>query len=140
MDKTPRDPLRGEFEFPKDGILWRSYEDTIALLNEKTRPVLAFVMDQDATCWPFLREIFKEIPKNKKLRDLLNGSCIAMLLKIDVMPKDMAEMGAGSAYHIAILAPTGLNPMTIFNHVTGKPEALVEQIAKALEVMAPFWN
>jgi hypothetical protein len=128
-----------EFEFPKDGILWRSYDDTIALLNEKTRPVFVFVMDYDGTHWPFLREIFGIMPKNEKLRNLLNGPCAAMLLKADSMPDYMGALGGGSNYHIAILAPAGLTPMVTFNHVTGEPEALVEEIARALEALAPQW-
>ena len=138
MDKILSDTHISEFEFPKEGILWRSYEDTIALLRDKTRPVLAFVMDYDGTRWPFLREILKTMSGNGKLRDLLNGPCIAMLLEVDSMPKDMTETGAGSDFHIAILAPTGLNPMTIFNYVTGEPEALVEEVAKALEAIGAF--
>jgi hypothetical protein len=139
MNKIPSNPLMADFKFPNEGILWRSYEDTIALLKDKTRPVLAFVMDFDGIRWPFLREVFRAMPANEKLRDFLHCSCVAMLLKIDSMPRDMAEMGAGSDFHIAILSPTGLNPMTIFNYITAEPEALVEEIAKALEAMAPFW-
>jgi hypothetical protein len=128
-----------EFDFPKVGILWRSYEDTIILLNERTRPVLAFVMDYDGTCWPFLREILRAMPKNEKLRHLLGGPCAAMLLKADSMPKYMAALGAGSDYHIAILAPAGLTTLQIFNYETSNPEALVEKIAGSLEVIAPLW-
>ena len=75
-----------EFDSPKDGILWRGYDETITLLNEKARPVLAFVLDDDGTRWPFLREIFRAMPKNEKLRNLVNGPCAAMLLNADSMP------------------------------------------------------
>src|SRR5438132_4481493 len=82
-----------EFAFPKDGILWRSYDETIALLKEKPRPVFAFVLDESGICWPFLREIFKAMPKNEKMRNVLNGSCIPMLLKADSLPEYMKELG-----------------------------------------------
>jgi hypothetical protein len=136
---APLDPLRPEFKSPKDGILWRSYDDTITILNEKTRPVLAFVMDYDGTRWPFLREILRAMPKNEKLRNLLDGPCVAMLLKADSMPEYMAALGAGRDYHIAILSPAGLTPLEIFNYVTGKPETLVEKIASDLEAIASLW-
>lgn len=126
-------------EFPKDGILWQSYDATITLLNERTRPVLAFVLDYDGICWPFLREIFRAMPKNQNLRNLLDGPCAAMLLKADSMPEYMATLGAGSNYHIAILSPAGLTPMASFDYVTAEPEALVERIVSAIEAIAPFW-
>jgi len=97
-------------------------------------------MDDDPTCWPFLREIFGAMPKNEKLRNLLNGPCAAMLLKADSMPEYMGALGAGSDYHIAILSPEGLTPMGTFRYVAGKPESLVEEIAKALEAVAPYWT
>jgi len=79
------------------------------------------------------------MPKNEKLRNLLDGPCAAMLLQADSMPEYMAALGAGRDYHIAILAPTGLTPMATFNYVTGQPEALVEEIARAVEAIAPLW-
>ncbi len=139
MTMPPNDPLKSEPEFPEDGILWRSYDAAIDLLNERTRPVLAFVVDHDGTRWPFLREILRAMPKNEKLRGLLNGPCVAMLLEVDSMPEYMGDLGAGSDYHIAILSPAGLTAMRIFNYVTGEPEALVETIAAALEAIAPLW-
>jgi len=65
MARIPTDPLMPEFEFPKDGILWRSYDDTIILINEKTRSVLAFVMDYDGTRWPFLGRSSGLCPKTR---------------------------------------------------------------------------
>ena len=140
MVTTPRDSRIPEFEFPKEGILWRSFDDTINLLKEKARPVLVFVMDHDGLHWPFLREVFSAMPKNEKLRSLLNGPCAAMLLQGDSIPEYMAALGAGGAYHIAVLSPAGLTPMVTYNHVTGKPDELVEKIATALEKLAPIWN
>ena len=139
MTMSPSDQLMSESEFPKDGILWRSYDATVDLLNERTRPVLAFVIDYDGTRWPFLREIFRAMPKNEKLRSLLDGPCAAMMLEADSMPEYMDDLGAGSDYHIAILSPAGLTAMRIFNYVTGEPEALVETIAGAMEAIAPIW-
>ena len=78
-DHVAERPAYVRIRVPKDGILWRSYDATVDLLNERSRPVLAFVIDHDGTRWPFLREIFRAMPKNEKLRSLLNGPCAAML-------------------------------------------------------------
>jgi hypothetical protein len=140
MTNSPNDPIVSAAEFPKDGILWLGYDATIDLLNEeRTRPVLAFVIDFDGTRWPFLREVFRAMPKNEKLRNLLDGPCAAMLLDAGSMPEYMDELGAGSDYHIAILSPAGLTPIRVFDYVTADPEALVEKIASALEAVAPLW-
>ena len=127
-------------EFPEGGILWRSYDATIALLEERARPVLAFVEDHDGTRWPFLREILRAMPGNEKLRDLLAGPCAAMLLKSDAIPEYLEALGAGSGYHIAILSPSGFTPLSAFDHATGDPEALVEEIATALAAIIPYWE
>ena len=140
MASIPTDPLVPDFELPKDGILWRGYDDTLTEINEKARPVLAFVMDYDGTRWPFLREILRAMPKNEKLRNLLDGPCAAMLLQANCMPEYMAALGAGGAYHIAVLAPTGLTPMVTFNYVTGQPEALIDEIARVVEAIASLWG
>jgi len=129
-----------ESKFPRDGILWRDYDATIVALEERARPVLAFVIDQDGTCWPFLREIFKVMPKNEKLSNLLNGPCVAMLLQADSIPEYMADLGAGSSYHIAILSPSGLTLMKSFSYVTAESEELVKQIADSLEAIARYWD
>ena len=129
-----------EFESPKDGILWRSYDETIALWKERPRPIFAFVLDKSGICWPFLREIFKAMPKNEKLRSVLNGPCIPMLLRADSLPeymKELGTLGAGDGYHIAILGPSDMLPTLKFDFVTGDPEALVEKIASALKAVAP---
>jgi hypothetical protein len=127
---TPQEP---------SGIRWRDYDGIISLLKEKPRPVLLFVLDHDGTRFPFLREIHSAMPRNEKLRTLLNGSCAAMLLKADSMPEYMRDLGAGSSYHVAILSPTGLTPLVTFDFMCGQPEKLVEEIAKALEAVSPFW-
>jgi len=121
------------------GILWQDYDGTIRLLKEKARPVLLFVLDQDGTRFPFLREILAAMPRNEKLRTLLNGSCTAMLLKPDSMPEYMQDLGAGSNYHLAILSPAGLTPLVTFDYMTGHTEKLVEEIAKVLEAVSRSW-
>lgn len=128
-----------EFKSTPEGIIWRSYDDTINLLREKSRPVLAFVLDHDGTRWPFLREILRVMPTSVKLCTLLNGPCAAMLLQADSIPQSMTALGAGDAYHIAVLSPAGLTTMLTFDYVTGNPATLVEEIAIALEKLAPIW-
>jgi hypothetical protein len=134
MAENP-DPLQK----PAEGIYWRDYDGTISLLREKSRPVFLFVLDTDGTRFPFLREILLAMPKNEKLRTLLNGPCAAMFLKSDSLPEDMQAFGAGSNYHLAILSPAGLTPLATFNYVTGNPQALVEQIAATLEAVSQAW-
>ena len=59
-------------EFPGDGILWRGCNDeTLRLIAERDKPVLLFVANPDPMVWPFLRETFKAMPQNEKLRQLL---------------------------------------------------------------------
>lgn len=122
-----------------EGIVWRSFEDTAALMDERTRPVLAFVLDTDGTRWPFLREILRAMPKNARLRELLAGPCAAMLVRADAIHSELAMLGAGSAYHVAVLSPSGFTPMVTFNHMTSKPDALVDEIARVLDKLAPNW-
>lgn len=139
MNETSADPLILDDDFPKDGILWRSFDDTIVLLNERTRPVLAFVADYDAGSWPFLRQIFSTMPKNDKLVALLNGPCVAMLLQADSIPEYLTTLGAGSGYHIAVLSPAGFTTMARFDHITGDPDTLIENIVDVLDRLAPIY-
>jgi hypothetical protein len=54
-------------QFPEDGILWRDWSDeTLRAIDEKKWPVLLFVADPDPRVWPFLREVFKEMPANRQ--------------------------------------------------------------------------
>ncbi|HEY1663133.1 MAG TPA: hypothetical protein VGI03_12000 [Verrucomicrobiae bacterium] len=120
-------------------IRWRDYNGTLSLLREKARPVLLFVLDRDGTRFPFLREILSAMPRNGKLRTLLNGPCAAMLLQADSMPGSMRDLGAGDSYHLAILAPVGRTPLVTFDYMSGQPQTLVEEIAKALEAVSRSW-
>ena len=71
-------------DFPDKGILWRGWnDDTLRIIQEKNRPVLVFVADTDPFVWPFLREIFKAMPANVRLRQLLNDYYSAMFIKAD---------------------------------------------------------
>jgi len=84
-------------EFPDKGILWRGWNDaTLSIINEKQRPVLLFVADTDPAVWPFLREIFKEIPTNTKLRTLLHESYPALYIEADALPEELKELGAAA--------------------------------------------
>jgi hypothetical protein len=99
-------------EFPDKGILWRGWsDDTLRIIREKNRPVLLFVADADPFVWPFLREIFKAMPANAKLRDLLSDFYPAMFIEADSIPPDLKAFGAGSYFHIAVLSPYGLTPL-----------------------------
>jgi hypothetical protein len=129
-----------EPEFPEDGILWRGWnEDTRRLIAERDKPVLLFVANSDPIVWPFLREIFKVMPKNAKLRQLLHDGCPALLLKAGEVPEELASLGAGSRYQIAILSPSGLTPMVTIDPVSGNPDGVVDQIAAVLERILEAW-
>ena len=128
-------------EFPGQGILWRGWEDeTLRIINEKQQPILLFVPDTDPFVWPFLRETFKEMPKNAKLRDLLHTKCLALYIEADKLPEELKLLGAGSRYHIAILSPAGLTPMITVDPTSGKPAAIVEHIASLLERISQNWR
>jgi hypothetical protein len=128
-------------EFPEQGILWRGWSaETLQIINERRKPVLLFVADLDPTIWPFLREIFKEMPGNAKLRSLLHEVYPALYIKADELPGELEFPGAGSRYHIAVLSPYGLTPMVTFNAVTGRPAELVAEIAAVLERLQQAWT
>lgn len=128
-------------EFPDKGILWlRWNEAALRAINERQRPVLLFVADKDPFVWPFLREIFKEMPVNAKLRTLLHESYPALYIEADELPEELKALGAGSRYHIAILSPYGLTPIVTIDPVSGKPAEVVNEIVLILERLLTAWN
>ena len=73
-------------QFPEEGILWRDWSDeTLRAIEEKKWPVLLFVADPEPTVWPFLREIFKEMPANARLRVLLHEFYPAVFIQADAL-------------------------------------------------------
>ena len=127
-------------EFPDDGIVWRGWsEETLKLIAERDKPVLLFVANPDPVVWPFLRETFKAMPKNTKLRRLLHDGCPALFLKADEVPEELSSLGAGSRYQIAVLSPSGLTPMVTNDPVSGNPDAVVDEIAAVLERILQAW-
>ncbi len=128
-------------QFPEQGILWRSWSDeTRRHIEEKQRPVLLFVADRDPFVWPFLREIFGEMPANAKLRALLHEFFPALFIEADALPEELKALGAGSRYHIAILSPHGMTPMVIIDPVSGKPAEVVDEIVAILERLREAWR
>jgi hypothetical protein len=130
-----------EKDFPDEGILWRGWnDDTLRIIQEKNRPVLLFVADADPFVWPFLREIFKAMPGNARLRDLLSDFYLALFIEADSIPPDLKALGAGSNYHIAVLSPHGLTPMVTIDPVSGKPAEVVNKIVLILERLIDIWR
>jgi hypothetical protein len=128
-------------QFPEEGILWRDWSDeTLKIIDEKKRPVLLFVADPDPSVWPFLREVFKEMPGNAKLRALLHEFFVALFIKADALPNLLKQLGAGSRYHIAVLSPYGLTPMVTIDPVSGKPAEVVNEIVSVLERLVDAWR
>jgi hypothetical protein len=122
-------------------ILWRGWNDeTLQLINEREMPVLLFVADPNAFAWPFLREVFKELPKNAQLRRLLHEFYPALYLEAGAVPEELAGLGAGERYHIAILSPYGLTPLVTVDPVSGNPAAVVAEIAAILERLLESWR
>jgi hypothetical protein len=129
-----------EKEFPDKGILWRDWnDDTLRIIQEKNRPVLLFVADPDPFVWPFLREIFKAMPTNARLRDLLSDFYAAMFIEVDSIPLDLKALGAGSKYHIAVLSPCGLTPMVTIE-IQHSPTEVVSTIVEILERLVDAWR
>jgi len=130
-----------ELEFPEKGILWRGWnEETLKIIGEKQMPVLLFIPDQSGLVWPFLREIFREMPKNSKLRELLHESFPALFIKADDLPRELKALGAGSDYHIAVLSPFGLTPLITFNPIRGNAAEVVNDIVTTLERLREAWR
>jgi hypothetical protein len=128
-------------QFPEEGILWRSWcDETLRHIEERKRPVLLFVPDHDPFVWPFLREIFREMPANAKLRALLHEFFPALFIKADALSEELMALGAGSRYHIAILSPYGLTPMVTIDPVTKKPAEVVNEIVSILERLLEVWR
>jgi hypothetical protein len=129
-----------EKDFPGKGILWRGWDDdTLRIIQEKNRPVLLFVADTDPFVWPFLRETFKAMPANARLRELLNDFYSAVFVKADSIPVDLEELGAGSKYHIAVLSPYGLTPIVTIE-IQRSPEEVVRTIVEILECLVDVWR
>jgi len=127
-------PSSSDAQFPKDGILWHEWNDaTRKLIADRNRPVLLFVANQDGMVWPFLRGVFQEMPLNAKLRELLNGYFIGLLMKGGEVPEYFRDLGAGGRFNIAILSPAGLTPMATIDPSKGKPKEIVGTILKVLE-------
>jgi hypothetical protein len=129
-----------EKEFPDKGILWRGWnEETLRIVQEKNRPVLLFVADTGPFVWPFLREIFKVMPTNAGLRELLNDFYLAMFIQADSIPPDLRALGAGTNYHIAVLSPYGLTPMVTIE-IQHSPQEVVSTIIEILERLVDAWR
>lgn len=121
-------------EWPKDGILWRGWsEETEKLIAARNRPILLFVPNPDPMVFPFLKGVFRAMPRNEKLRRLLNDYFYALYIEAPLLPKGFKDLGAGSRFNIAILSHLGFTPMATINPADGKPEAVVDTLAKVLE-------
>lgn len=126
--------------FSAADILWHGWSpETEKLIAERNRPVLLFVANSDGTVFPFLREVFRAMPRNAKLRELLNHYYYGLFIEEPQLPDDFKSLGAGSSYNIAILSPAGFTPMAVINPRDGKPGEIVETIAKVLEKLKDIY-
>jgi len=137
--------LRGEpmdsSEFPEKGILWRGWSDeTLLAIREKDRPVLLFVANPNTPDWPAIKAVFKEMPRNEKLRNLLHQHFIALFIKVNALPELLRLLGAGDRFHIAVLSPYGLTPMVTTDATAGSPGSVVSELVRILETLLDAWR
>jgi len=126
---------------PADGILWRGWsDDLLRQLAERPRPVLLFIPDPEPTVAPFLAAIFRAMPASARLRTQLQEFYPALYVEPPLLPEDLRSFGAGTRWRIAILSPSGFNPLVVFDPVRGDPAAVVEEIATVLERLRPAWE
>ncbi len=125
----------------KDGILWRGWDEaTLGFIAEKRRPVLLFVADRDPSVSTFLRELLRAMPRNAKLRRLLDQHFPALFIEADAVPQELAMLGAGSLYHVAVLSPSGFTPIVTIDPVHGNPDDVVDEIVHILERLVDVWT
>jgi hypothetical protein len=130
-----------EPHFPEDGILWHTWsEETLQKIADRNRPVLLLDMDPDPMVWPFLRAIYQEAPRNARLRELLHEEFIALFVTADALPAELSMFGAGSRYHLAVLSPSGLNPLVTFVVQRGDTSKLIEEVVAVLERLLEAWR
>jgi hypothetical protein len=141
LDKQPPEQSLTRADFPDRGIIWLRWEPaSLDLIAEKGRPVFLFVGDQDPTVAPFLRALLRAMPRNEKLRRLLHDEFLALFIESNAtVPEELATFGAGSTFHVAILAPSGLTPLCIINFVHGNPDEVVGRIVEVLERLVGIW-
>jgi hypothetical protein len=133
-------PEQPEHKFPEGGILWRGWnEETLRLIAERERPVLLFVADPDPLVSPFLRETFKAMPANARLRELLHEFYTPLFIEAEALPDDLKAFGAGSRYHVAVLSPYGFTPIVWVN-VLRTPDEVIAAIVDTLEKLADAWR
>jgi hypothetical protein len=133
-------PEISQAEFPEKGILWCRWDDeTLRRIQERQRPILLFVADPNPAVWPFLREIFKAMPANSRLRDLLHEFFLPLFIEAELLPEDLKAFGAGSKYHIAVLSPHGLTPLVTID-VHRRPDDVVNTMVETLERLVEVWR
>lgn len=135
--------MAAEPSFPDDGILWRRWnEATLREIAEKDRPVVLFVPPGDPIfhAWPFVRAVFAALPANARLRELLKDEFLPLYVEPGELPEELSAFGAGSAYCLAVLSPSGLTPLVTFDLLTGDPERLVSELVLVLERLLASWG
>ena len=129
-----------EQKFPDSGILWRGWnEETLRLVQQRERPVLLFVADPDPLVWPFLRETFKAMPGNARLRELVHEFYTPLFIEAPALPEDLKAFGAGSRYHVAVLSPYGFTPL-VWIDVLRTADKVIATIVDTLERMQDAWR
>ena len=140
-------PEKSEHEFPDSGILWRGWnEETLRLIGQRERAGLLFVADPDPLVWPFLRETFKAMPGNARLRELLHEFYTPLYIEARALPDDLPSLigsrlrrlGVGEELigaELAAMTPVVVAP-TVDRSVMGTVVDFAKNIPYCLEIGA----
>ena len=101
---------------------------------------MLFVLDRTPAVWPWLKQIFEDMPADARLRELLRRPYVGLLIEADAIPEELKALGAGSRYHIAVLSPYGLTPMVIIDPTSGTPADVIGRIVAVLERLIGVWG
>ena len=127
--------------FPDKGILWRIWnDDTRSEIAQRRFPVLLFVLDRRPAIWLQLKQIFEGMPGNVGMRELLRRDYPAVVVEASDIPEELAVLGAGSQFHIAVLSPYGLTPMVVIDPTLGTSAEIIDEIVLILEQMKNVWR
>jgi hypothetical protein len=120
------------------GILWlRCNDDALDAIAAKAQPVFLFVGSTDSAATPALRALFKAMPQNDRLRDLLHLHFSALFIEAGTeVPDDFEHL---RDYQVAVLSPVGLTPIATIDPTLGTVDEVVDRILVVLERLRGIW-
>lgn len=125
---------------PEGIIPWLRWDErSLDLIAQKAKPVLLFVSDPNSAIAPFLRALLEAMPRNTELRRLLREQFLALFIEHGSLPEQLASYGAGSAFHVAVLSPSGLTPICTIDPVHEHPDEVAGWIVEILNRLVGIW-